>query len=261
VRVVAVELGLLVALGASGCVTRASYEAEQAQNASLRHELVQRKLRTVELEQRIRDLESSRETLQLERRSLDEERMALIADLDELRTGNVQLRTRLAAEKQVRELREAELAAIGGTYDRLVSQLEQEVSSGQIEIERLRAGLQVRALEKILFDSGSTEIKPSGKAVLAKVARQIRQIEDHRVRVEGHTDSVPIATARFPSNWELSAARAAVVVRFLIEQQLDANSVEAVGRGQMAPIADNRTAEGRARNRRIEIVLVPEEGG
>jgi chemotaxis protein MotB len=256
-------IGLVIAtLLASGCmVTRATYEAELAAGESLRHELELRELRISELEVRIRDLETTRETLELEQRSLGEERLQLIADLNALRGGNEELRAKLEAERDVRQRQETEIAELGGTYQRLVDELEREVATGQIEIQRLRGQLHVRALEQILFDSGSTTIKPEGTEVLAKVAAQIRQIPDHRVRVEGHTDTVPIATARFPSNWELSAARAAGVVRFLVEQGLDPALLEAVGRGAHLPIADNATREGRARNRRIEIVLVPDEGG
>ena len=253
---------VMVALFASGClVTRATYEAELATNESMRNELELRELRISELEVRIRDLEATRETLELEQRSLGEERMQLISDLNEIRGGNEELRAKLEAEREVRERQDTELAELGGTYKRLVEELEKELANGQIEIERLRGQLHVRALEQILFDSGSTTIKPEGTEVLAKVAEQIRQIPNHRVRVEGHTDTVPIATARFPSNWELSAARAAGVVRFLVEQGLEPALLEAVGRGAHLPIADNATREGRARNRRIEIVLVPDEGG
>jgi chemotaxis protein MotB len=252
----------VAALVAGGCfVSRGSYEAALATNESLRHELELRALRISELEARIRDLDSTRETLELEQQSLGEERLQLIADLNELRSGNEELRTRLEAEHEVRRQQEAEIAELGGTYERLVDQLEREVSEGHIEIQRLRGRLRVRALEQILFDSGSATIKPEGAEVLAKVAEQIRQVPAHRVRVEGHTDSVPISTARFPSNWELSAARAARVVRFLVGQGVTPSTAEAVGRGPEQPIADNSTREGRARNRRIEIVLVPDEGG
>jgi chemotaxis protein MotB len=253
---------VVAALFASGCVvSRATYEAELATGESLRHELELRELRISELEARVRDLEATRETLELEHQSLGEERLQLIDDLNELRSGNDELRAQLDAEREVRQQQETEIVELGGTYQRLVDQLEREVANGQIEIQRLQGQLHVRALEKILFDSGSTTIKPEGAEVLAKVAAQIQQVPDHRVRVEGHTDTVPIATAHFPSNWELSAARAAGVVRFLIENGVDAALLEAVGRGALQPIADNETREGRARNRRIEIVLVPDEAG
>lgn len=104
-------------------------------------------------------------------------------------------------------------------------------------------------------------INPDGRTVLAHVAEQIGRISGHRVRVEGHTDSLPISTERFPSNWELSAARAAGVARFLVESGLDPAKLTAAGRGEFHPIATNDSAKGRARNRRIEIVLVPEDGG
>jgi chemotaxis protein MotB len=97
--------------------------------------------------------------------------------------------------------------------------------------------------------------------VLAHVAEQIRELGGHRVRIEGHTDSVPISTARFSSNWELSASRAAGVARFFVEQGLDPERLTAAGLGEFHPIAPNDSREGRARNRRIEIVLVPVDEG
>ena len=115
----------------------------------------------------------------------------------------------------------------------------------------------MRALESILFDSGSSRIKRQGREVLAKVATQLRTLDGHRIVVEGHTDAVPIATERYPSNWELSAGRGASVVRFFVSEGVDATVLTAAGHGEYQPIADNGTREGRARNRRIEIVLVP----
>ena len=108
-----------------------------------------------------------------------------------------------------RSSKKAEIQQLSGTYQSLVEQLESELRSGEVEIEELRGRLQVRALDQILFDSGSAELEPRGREVLAKVAKQLAKVSDRRVRVEGHTDDVPIATARFPSNWELSVGRAA----------------------------------------------------
>lgn len=252
---------LLIALSLAlpGClVTRQVFEAEVARGRALESDLEQRELRVERLEERVRDLAKSGETLELERASLTEERLALLDDLEDLRMGNQQLLGELGVEREVRESRESEIREISGTYRSLVEELESEIESGQVEILTLRGRLQVRALDQILFQSGSVEIKPAGREVLSRVAAQIGHIPGHLIRVEGHTDDVPIATARYPSNWELSVARSARVVRFLIEQGLEADRVSAAGFSSFRPLTTNDSVENRARNRRIEIVLVPE---
>ena len=252
-------LALLLGLGLVGClVPRVHYDAEISRNRALsveRHTLMEK---IAGLERRIRDLTRTRENLELERSLLDEERISLVDALEDLRLGNVDLHDDLERERAAREQTQAKVRELSGTYAKLVEALEQEVEAGNLEIHRLRGRLQVRALDRILFDSGSTVIKPEGREVLAQVAEQIQKLGGHRVRVEGHTDNVPISSSRFPSNWELSAARAAGVVRFLVESGLDPAKLDASGQGEFHPIAPNGAKQSRARNRRIEIVLVPE---
>lgn len=255
-------LGAAAALLLSGClVPKVDYDAEVARNRALVVERVELEKRLAALERRIRDLEATGENLELERSILNEQRIQLIDDLESLRVGNEALALDLEVERAAREATEAEARDLTGTYANLIEQLESEVSSGQLEIHRLKGRLQVRALDRILFDTGSTVINAEGRGVLAHVAEQIGKLEGHSVRVEGHTDSVPISTERFASNWELSAARAAGVVRYLVENGLDPEKLSAAGLGEFHPIAPNNTREGRARNRRIEIVLVPDGEG
>lgn len=251
-----------LALGLLGClVPKVDYDAEVARNRALVVERVEREKRIAALEQRMRDLEETGENLELERSILNQQRIDLIDELENLRIGNEALALDLEVERAARAATEAEAENLSDTYGNLIEQLEKEVASGQLEIHRLKGRLQVRALDQILFNTGSTVINPEGRTVLAHVAQQIRELGGHRVRVEGHTDSIPISTERFPSNWELSAARAAGVARYLVEQGLDPAKLTAAGLGEFHPIASNGSAQGRARNRRIEIVLVPEDEG
>lgn len=245
------------ALALPSCVTRALYEVEQTRTLSLHARLEQRDQRISALERQILELESTRARLELERKSLSEERLGRIADLEAQRNTNHDLQARLDDQQKRIHQREAELHEVGTTYRRLVDQLEDEVASGQVEIERLQGQIKVRASEDVLFDSGSADLQPGGRAVLAKLAAGIRGLQDQRIRVEGHTDSVPIQTERFPSNWELSSARATRVVRFLEEQGIEPARLEAVGLADTKPLASNDTLAGRARNRRITIILVP----
>jgi chemotaxis protein MotB len=145
------------------------------------------------------------------------------------------------------------------TYDQLMEQLKKEVSEGQVAIQQYEDKLTVNVAEKIFFDSGSAELKPGGKELLKKFGRIVKGLTDKWIRVEGHTDNVPIAKPlrpTYPTNWELSAARAITVVRFLQEHAgVPPKMLMAAAFGQYQPIAPNDTAANKQKNRRIEIVL------
>jgi len=145
------------------------------------------------------------------------------------------------------------------TYEQLMSQLQKEVSEGQVTISQYEDKLTVNVAEKIFFDSGSATIKPSGKEVLGKVGSIIKGLTDKVIRVEGHTDNVPISKslrATYPTNWELSAARSTMVVRFLQDAAgVPPEMLMAAAFGEYRPIAPNDTPANKQKNRRIEIVL------
>jgi chemotaxis protein MotB len=127
----------------------------------------------------------------------------------------------------------------------------------KLETTITRRGLVIRLLtDGVLFDSGEAKIKPGATPVLEKIAGLLQVDADHPINVEGHTDNVPIKSSQFPTNWELSTARAASVVRLLIADNAPANRLGAVGYAQLHPIASNDGAAGRSRNRRVEIVLL-----
>ena len=246
----------VAALLALGCVTRGTYD----QVVGERDALAGDKRR---LEDRVRMLQASTESLDAERVSLIEQNEKLQEAHDQLDTDVRRLRD---AEKTLTEnlsQREAELATrnqevdkLRGTYEGLVKDLESEVAAGQIQIEQLRDGLRLDMKEDVLFASGSADVNAQGQQVLAKVAQRVESVP-HRIEVAGHTDDVPIHTPRFPTNWELAAARATGVVRILAQRGVPTARLSAVSFAETAPIADNATAEGRARNRRIEITLKP----
>jgi chemotaxis protein MotB len=149
------------------------------------------------------------------------------------------------------------------TYDELVGELQVEVAAGQIEIQQLIDGIHLNVSEELLFESGSAHLHATGREVLARVAGQIKD-DAAIIAVEGHTDSVGISgrlKATYPTNWELAGARAAVVVRALSESGVDPSMMRAISRGPFAPIASNDSTEGRAKNRRTEIILRPIPSG
>lgn len=141
-------------------------------------------------------------------------------------------------------------AELRQTLDRLG--LEQTVSVSYEE-----RGLVVRFLEGVLFDTGRADLRPDAVPVLEELADTLAGVPNH-IRVEGHTDNVPIRTARFPSNWELSVNRATSVVRYFLERHegFSPKRLSAAGYGEYRPIADNDTAEGRQQNRRVDIVVL-----
>lgn len=145
----------------------------------------------------------------------------------------------------------------------LEAEFRRALESKEITISELQGKLTVDILDRILFDSGEAELKLEGQEILRKVAGVLAQYPHRRIHVIGHTDNVPIrasARARYPSNWELSTARALAAVRFLVDQAgVAPERLGAVGYGEFRPLADNQTAEGRAKNRRIAIVVLSDE--
>ncbi|HLV09757.1 MAG TPA: OmpA family protein [Halanaerobiales bacterium] len=126
----------------------------------------------------------------------------------------------------------------------------------EIVLEQNERGLVVRLTGQILYDLGKADIKPEGREILDQVAVSIRNIENN-IMVEGHTDNWPINTEQFPSNWELSTARATNVIRYFIEEhQITADRLAAAGYSEYRPLYSNDTRENRAGNRRVEIVIL-----
>jgi chemotaxis protein MotB len=144
-------------------------------------------------------------------------------------------------------------------YDALVKDLSSEVQKGQLQVKQYQNMLSVDLAEQIFFDSGKATLKPGGKDVLKKVGDALKGYENKIIRVVGHTDNVPVARSlqgTFPTNWELSVARATNVVRYLQEVGVPPERMVASGRGEYDPVATNDTPEGRQKNRRIEIMLI-----
>lgn len=156
---------------------------------------------------------------------------------------------------------EDQIGKLQMTKDSLESNLKEEIESKQIQITMIRNSLSVNMVDKILFDTGKAELKESGKKVLEKVGKVLKKVENRDIRIEGHTDNVPIGESlreKFPTNWELSTQRATNVVRYLEETSgIPGENLVAVGYSKYRPIGDNNTYKGREQNRRIEITIVP----
>ncbi len=245
-------LGLAAVL-ATSCVTRGKYDQVVGEL-----EQEQKRLTT-----RVAELERSNEALGGERVKLMDEMEDLRVARDGLSEEVQQLektRELLSSHLRKREAQVQELSKLSGNYEQLVKDLESEVAAGQIQITQLREGLRLNLSQDILFRSGSVTLEPYGIAVLRKVADQLKRFPQ-QVEVQGHSDNVPLSAAlaqRWGSNWELAAARASQVVRLLESQGVDPTRLRAVSYGEYAPVVANDTAEDRAKNRRIEIRLIPD---
>ncbi len=191
------------------------------------------------MKQRLEKLGQNVDSLAKEKGQLTQAMADATTRLDELR------KQKAAAEARIQ------------TFRNLVTKLRSMIDSGQLKVA-IRGGRMLIALPNdILFDSGQTAVKPDGKAALARVALVLSTVGDRDFLVAGHTDNVPIRTGLFPSNWELSTRRAVEVVHILIAQGMNPKVLAAAGYGEFDPVAPNDTAEHRAQNRRIEIVLQP----
>jgi chemotaxis protein MotB len=161
----------------------------------------------------------------------------------------------LSKSKKRLEQAKAELEKKSAEYQSLATSLQGEIEAGRVEVSELKGKLTVKMKDKILFASGSATVGQDGKVALRKVAEALRGVQGRVIRIEGHTDDVPTGAGPFPTNWELSAARALAVVRYLQENGVDPSRLAGAGYGQYQPIAPNDSLEGRSQNRRIEIVL------
>ena len=163
---------------------------------------------------------------------------------------------------ELQKAKEEKVKEVSGTYEQLLTNMKNEIAKGQVTISELKGKLTVNMEAAILFDSGKADVKPEGIEILNKMVETLKSVNDKAIRIEGHTDNVQISGAllrTFPSNWELSAVRAINVTKFLQEQGIDPVNLSAAAFADYKPVADNSTKEGRAKNRRIEIILVAKD--
>lgn len=159
------------------------------------------------------------------------------------------------AEKRAEQL-ERKAAELQSAYDALVADLRGEMDSKEVRIRRFKEALEINFVDKVLFASGSAEVTPHGRDVLSKVAGVLVKIKDKSIYVVGHTDPMPIHSALYPSNWELSTARSAAVIRFLSETGgVAPERFTAMGRAFYQPVASNATPAGRQENRRVDVIV------
>jgi chemotaxis protein MotB len=262
------------ALMMAGCVSQEVHEAVQADLQQTREALETETQRVEDQSARIQKTEQvladciSRESDAKERiAELEQHIDDLNLNLSEMNEScEEQMREmsfELDKKKSIIELQENVIHRLDDTKQQIEKNLKSQIEAKEIRIEEMENRLKVTMVDEILFTTGQAQVNPRGREVLMKIADSLRSQTSHDVVVEGHTDNVPIGPAlqnRFASNWELSAARAISVVRFLQEKAgMDPKRLSAAAFGPYQPVASNDTAKGRSRNRRIEIILEPSE--
>jgi len=284
-------LTLFLCLYLTGCVTSGTYQQKKTEAEGLEKSLQEQQNRNGKLAAQELQLQGEVARLSGQIARLSGERQALLAERDALAAGQKGLEESLrstsnAKNQKIAELsrklgeleeanrrlkdnvaqlqkqKEVEVQNTSRTYEDLLERMKSEISKGDVTISELKGKLTVNLVDSVLFDSGKAEVKPNGLVVLQKVIDILKGIEDKSIRIEGHTDNVQIVgalTRRYATNWELSAARAINVARYLQLQGVNPALLAAVAYGEYKPVAGNDTDEGRAKNRRIEIVLAAKE--
>ncbi len=225
----------LVAVLATGCgISKDKYQAKDLEAQEYKKKLNDESARSADLANKMGALEVQIAAKQKE--------------LDEL----TQAKTQLEQEK-------GELQEKSSQYEQLAGSLKGQIEAGQIELSELKGKMTVKLKDKILFASGSAALGKEGKDALDSVADAFKTLQGKNVLVEGFTDDIATKKGPYPTTWELSAARAIAVVRYLQEKGVEPKILGAAGFSQYRPLAVNHTIEGRSQNRRIEIVLTPAE--
>ncbi|MRR17658.1 MAG: chemotaxis protein MotB [Deltaproteobacteria bacterium] len=236
---------LLLAFSASGCLVAESKYMKKVDEADqLSKEAASLDTENKELRDRVKALTGQSDELTKQVATLSEDNGKLKEDLARV-------------SKKTQEVEKA-----SNTYQQLLKEMKSEIAEGQITIKELKGKLTMDVVDKILFASGEAKVKKEGLAVLDRVVEILKTVKDKNIRVEGHTDNVKITSrlARiYPTNWELSAARAINVSKYLQEQGINPTILSATAFGEYQPVADNDTPEGRAKNRRIAIILLPKD--
>jgi chemotaxis protein MotB len=257
----------MLALAAVGaCVPSQRYDAavseaeelkkrmkdEEGKGASLDAKVKEQEAKIAELEAQKTAAEQKATTLEGQLTDKESERRELQQKNEELKALNDEL------SKSTKKLAEAKAALEkrSSEYESLAESLKSEIETGKIELSELKGKMTVKLKDKILFASGSTKVGKEGENALSKIAKSLAKVKGKVIRVEGHTDDVPTdPKGPYPSNWELSLARAMAVVAHLQGAGVDPTLLSAAGYGQYHPIAKNNSPENRSKNRRIEIVL------
>ena len=213
-----------------------------------------------ELNAKIDALEAKIAALEAEKADLESKLNNSNAELSMFQSKTGGLEKALAATKvELDELRKAKVLQEKrlAEYRKLTEQLASMVKTGKLQVKIRNGNMVIQLANNILFDTGKTDVKKDGQEALTELAGILQTIQNRRFLVAGHTDNVPISSGRYKSNWELSTARAVNVVQYLQDAGVNPSVLAAAGYGEFDPVASNDSDDGKAQNRRIEIILLP----
>jgi chemotaxis protein MotB len=243
---------LATALGAA-CVSQEEYESAL------------KKIK--ELEKEVADLQELRKFDEERITDLTADNAAMLAKLDELGVKLTGLSGELAGtkadleakQKIIEEMKkkEAQAAARLKTLKDMLAKFKALIEGGKLKVKIKNGKMMLELPSAILFESGKADLSEQGMETLAEVAAVLATIGEREFQVAGHTDNVPMKSKKFPSNWELSTARAVAVVKYLQQMGVNPMNLSAAGYSEYQPTTENDSEQGKAMNRRIEIILMP----
>jgi chemotaxis protein MotB len=261
----------LFAVLLGGCVSQSTYDTLKSEADATQTTLQERNAALQAADKKINGLndkvKSLEQALADEKQNVTElnariaklmmDMQAASKDKSKLQTNLEQMTAALAELEKRRAATEARI----NEFKALLARFKSLIDAGKLKVRIVEGRMVVVLATDILFGSGSASLSKDGKAAIAEVARLLAEIPDRKFQVEGHTDNVPIASAQYPSNWELASARAINVLKTMIESGLPAERISAASYGDSRPAQANDSKEGKAANRRIEISIVPDLSG
>jgi chemotaxis protein MotB len=278
-RVLVCSLSIGLSVLGQACVKKSEYEAltkrcdtqsegqkqalagEQEKSRALALELAQEQGKAqaqadeiARLSAQLQALGGQLEAAHAHEAELESQLSEVVRNSSSLKASIQEMQSALAALQEQRRQTEARVAE----YKKLLESFKSLIDAGKLKVKVVAGRMVIELPSDILFASGSIDLSEAGKESLAQVGAIFAQMRDRKFQVEGHTDDQPIHTSRFPSNWELAAGRAIAVASVLIKSGVAPTHVSAASFGEFRPATSNSKPEGRAQNRRIEIVLVPD---
>ncbi|MCO4743138.1 MAG: OmpA family protein [Proteobacteria bacterium] len=250
-RIVAVTITIALL---AACVPKGRYNEAIENNAELSAEIETLRGQIADQDEELLRLQSQAEAAQAALEQTNRKLAAKVAEAGALAEDIEAMKQALAEA----ELRKARADAALESYRDLVARFQSLIDAGTLRVKIVDGRMVVELATDILFPPGSSTLSRNGRTALTDVAKVLASIPGRTYQVAGHTDNVPISTERFPSNWHLGASRSIAVVRVLERGGLGPDRVSAASFAEFQPVDTNRTSEGKAANRRIEIVVVPD---
>ena len=247
-----VILALMISLSLTSCVSTKKFKASEARVSQLQDDNTNALGRLAACNTKVKDLNDQKASL-LNENSLVQNDLKALSSASKMTIADQARRL-----KSLQDMIQAQKNVMSKLKNSIADAL-MNYKTDELSVYIKDGMVYVSLAEKLLFKSGSDVVDPKGKEALKSLALVITNTKDITVMIEGHTDNVPIKTKLYKDNWDLRTARATSIVRILtVDNGFDTNRITASGRGQFHPIKENETAEGRAGNRRTEVILSPD---